>query len=107
MPNRSHKRIIFLSHVHEDREQARAIKKWIEKNLPNVIEVFVSSDDSSNPPGADWSRNVRKNLERAELALCLISPNSLDSRWVHYEAGAACLRRKSGGGGNTPATPTC
>lgn len=100
------KQIIFLSHAHEDAAQARAIKNWLEKNLINVAEVFVSSDDSSNPPGADWSRNVRTHLERADLALCLLSPNSLESRWVHYEAGAACMRKRPGGG-NIPVIPIC
>ena len=46
---RTNKPIIFVSHVEEDAIIASKIKKWIEDNLLEGVEVFVSSDEGISP----------------------------------------------------------
>ena len=43
------KPIVFVSHVEEDAVVASKIKNWLEDNLLEGIEVFVSSDKGIYP----------------------------------------------------------
>ncbi len=49
------KPIVFVSHVEEDAVVASKIKNWLEDNLLEGVDVFVSSDEGIKP-GDKWGR---------------------------------------------------
>jgi hypothetical protein len=86
------KPIVFLSHVHEDADCARALTDWFDINLNHAVSFFSASDPRSLPPGSDWFREIRRGLTGASLLLCLVTPNSLQREWLYFETGAGCGR---------------
>jgi hypothetical protein len=88
------KKVIFVSHAHENEAEAMAIKKWLKVNLASAVNVFVSSDRKSNPTGSDWMNNVREHLEHADFAIYLMSPDGIESNWLHFEAGATSMKKR-------------
>jgi hypothetical protein len=95
--------IVFVSHAHEDAEFATALKDWLERNLNDrmdVIDVFVSSNERSLPPGTEWPRKIRDNLKNAFICICIVSPHSFDSRWLYFESGATYIK-------GIPVVPIC
>jgi len=94
------KRLIFISHIHEDADFASAIKAWLEESFLGAVELFVSSSPDSLPPGSDWPREIKSALVDASIMLLLLSPRSLTRRWIYFEAGAAYVK-------NVPVVPLC
>lgn len=100
---KSTSKIVFVSHAHEDAEFATILKEWLEKNLNDrmdVIDVFVSSNERSLPPGTEWPRKIRENLEEAFLCICILTPHSIDRRWLYFESGATYVK-------GIPVVPIC
>lgn len=97
------KTIVFVSYAHEDAPFASAIKAWLEENLndrADLIDVFVSSHRANVQYGDVWFDNLRANLKDAKICICLVSPHSVESRWLYFESGAAFLR-------GIPVVPIC
>ena len=43
------KKLIFVSHAHEDAEHGRRLSKyWLRKSLLNAVEIFVSNKDEGS-----------------------------------------------------------
>ncbi len=102
-PKSDMRTIIFVSHAHEDEAFASAIKTWLEDNLNDsfdFIDVFVSSNRASVPIGAIWFDTLRKNLNNAAICLCLVSPHSIERRWLYFESGATFFKQ-------VPVVPVC
>jgi hypothetical protein len=97
-PNR--KTIVFVSYAHEDAPFASALKDWLEDSLLGSINVFVSSHRANVQYGDVWFDNVRENLRRAAICICLVSPHSIERRWLYFESGAAFLKE-------IPVVPIC
>ncbi|HEX3559888.1 MAG TPA: toll/interleukin-1 receptor domain-containing protein [Pyrinomonadaceae bacterium] len=96
------KKVIFMSHAHDDSAQANALKNWLKKNLVGVCEIFDTSDPESVPVGTDWHNLICEKLKQAVVVLCLLSKNSIERNWLYFEAGAAFLRDKK-----LPVVPIC
>ena len=62
------------------------LKKFIRAALTPEVPVFVSSDYDSIPSG-DWYRAILDGLRKSEAIICLLSPVSIDRRWINFEAG--------------------
>jgi len=45
------KKIVFISHIKEEKELALQVKHFIEDAFLGIIDVFVSSDENSIPLG--------------------------------------------------------
>jgi hypothetical protein len=68
------------------REVANALRKF----LPKVLNVeheqcFVSSQIEK---GTQWFHAVLHGLETAKVGIVCLTPERLDSTWLHFEAGA-------------------
>jgi len=85
------KPIIFVSHVEEDSEVASEVKKWLEDNLLDGIEVFVSSDKGL-APGDKWEEIIIAKLQNCCIALVLCTQMSVRQPWINFEAGGAWVR---------------
>jgi hypothetical protein len=87
------KKTIFLSHISEEGALGTIFKDRLEKDFLSLIDVFVSSDARSIPPGDAWLKAVDTNLEGAAALIVLASPESIARPWITFEAGAGWAKR--------------
>lgn len=87
------KKTIFLSHISEEGALGTIFKDRLEKDFLSLINVFVSSDSRSIPPGDAWLKAVDQNLEGAAALIVLASPQSIARPWITFEAGAGWAKR--------------
>src|ERR1035441_9637819 len=78
---------IFFSHSSLDKRQLGRLKEVFCAKTGGAIDVFLSSDGQSIPLGTNWVYRVQEGLESAALMLVFITPNSVGSSWIYFEAG--------------------
>lgn len=78
---------IFFSHSSRDKEVMKRLKGFFVEKTGGTVEVFLSSDGQSIPLGRNWVYKVQEGLEEAALLVVFITPNSISSNWVYFEAG--------------------
>ena len=103
-------KVVFLSHIHEERELAGHIKSAIENEFSGFVDVFVSSDRVSIPAGSNFLRRIENGLVDCIGAIYLISPKSVNRNWINFELGAVWIRNaisQRSGGTEIPAIPMC
>ena len=83
---------IFISHIHEEADQAKALAWYIKERL--FIKSFRASDRWDLPAGEDWLERILRELQDCRLMLSLLSPKSTTRPWIHFEAGAAWVAEK-------------
>jgi hypothetical protein len=71
-------------HGDRGRRVAEILKKHLE-TIVNGLKVFVSTDI---PKGVVWFEAVSDALKASDAGLICLTSDSLDSPWIHYEAGA-------------------
>lgn len=81
------KETIFLSHSSYDEKLLKKLREFILKKTGNTIEVFMSSDGQSIPLGRNWVHKVEEALNDSKLMIVFVSPHSLNSHWIYFEAG--------------------
>jgi len=94
------KKIVFISHISEEKELAIKTKELIESSFLGMIEVFVSSDEHSVSLGQKWLDNITQSLKTCAIEIILCSPKSITRPWVNFEAGAGWIRE-------IPVIPLC
>ncbi len=85
MPN------IFISHAHSDRDIARRLSRLITELFGEQFKVNYSTSakiDGGIPPGKDWFSWINEQIEAPEIAVILLTTNSIEKPWVIWEAGA-------------------
>jgi hypothetical protein len=83
------KPIIFLSHSSADREQLSVLKTVLDKRAAGSLDFFLSSDGQSIRFGHNWVVSVSDALFNTKLMFVFLSPQSANSKWIHFEAGCA------------------
>lgn len=85
--------LVFISHSSEDR--------WIAQQMAATIErkakrhgVLTFLDEKDLEAGAIIPQEIRRQLERCEEFLVLLTPLSISRQWVLLELGAAWGLRK-------------
>ncbi len=66
------------------RMAAEALTDWLPKVI-QAVEPFYSPDMEK---GAQWSTQIDAALEGTSFGVVCLTPENLDSRWIHFEAGA-------------------
>lgn len=94
------KKIVFISHINEESELAKLIKKTIDESFLDMIEVYVSTDNTSNTLGDKWLNKLTEKLKNCVVEIILCSPKSITRTWVNFEAGAGWIR-------DIPVIPLC
>lgn len=84
--------LIFLSHIHEEKELAKIVQTAIESEFSGFVKVFVSSDGSTIPAGANFLKRIEDGLTDCIGGLYLISPKSVKRNWINFELGAVWIR---------------
>jgi nucleoside 2-deoxyribosyltransferase len=80
---------VFLSHADADIVGARRIRNLLFHQLG--LQVFLHEDLSA---GENWRSKLRKELERADIFVVLLSPWSVTDSWLLQETGAAWALKK-------------
>ncbi|MCJ7600701.1 MAG: toll/interleukin-1 receptor domain-containing protein, partial [Desulfobulbaceae bacterium] len=83
---------VFISYSHLDEE-------WKEKLLPHLKAFEQQGDlllwhDRKIDIGADWYPEIREAVERARVAVCIITANFLASDFITKEEVPALLKRR-------------
>lgn len=78
---------VFFSHSSRDRAALNQLKQLFVTRTGGAIDVFLSSDGQSIPLGQNWVHRIQEALERAQLMLVFLSPASIESPWLYFEAG--------------------
>ncbi len=63
---------------------AEALSDW----LPRVIQAIKPFHSSEIDKGAKWSNEIDDALEGTYFGIICLTPDNLDSPWIHYEVGA-------------------
>ncbi|MDP2683195.1 MAG: toll/interleukin-1 receptor domain-containing protein [Deltaproteobacteria bacterium] len=81
------KETIFFSHSSYDEKLLKKLREFILLKTGNAIEVFMSIDGQSIPLGRNWVHKIEEALNNSKLMIVFISPHSLNSHWIYFEAG--------------------
>ena len=91
---------IFVSHIGDESKLADIFKRYLAKDFIGIVEIFVSSDESSITAGTNWLNTIDRVLRAAKLEIVLCSPASVGRPWINFEAGAGWIR-------GIPIVPVC
>jgi hypothetical protein len=70
-------------------ESSKAVALALRKVLPNMLQeldVFVSEHDI--PSGSRWAMQLAARLQHTNFGIFCLTPESLTSQWLVFEAGA-------------------
>src|SRR5262249_20317623 len=67
------------------RQLAEAIRRWLPGTLQYVKPYFTPIDIEK---GAKWDNEISKELEASNFCIIALTRESLNSKWVMFEAGA-------------------
>ena len=73
--------MLFISYSHEDQEFFREIQKFLD---PWEGELDVWTDQRIQA-GQEWEREIRQAIGDASLAVLLISPDFLNSKYIRED----------------------
>jgi hypothetical protein len=94
------KKLVFVSHISEEKELAYLVKDFISNAFLGLIEVFVSTDENSISLGQKWLENITNSLKECSIEIIICSPKSVKRPWINFEAGAGWIR-------DIPVIPLC
>lgn len=71
---------VFISYSHHDVRWARRLKTVLAPMIKaNIVNIW---DDTMIRSGEDWSRSIKAALVRTKVAVLLVSPEFLDSKFI-------------------------
>ncbi len=82
---------VFLSHISCEANLADIVERHVSKDFIGLAKVFVSTQ-ASILVGSKWLEEVTAALNRTNLHVVLASPESVERKWINFEAGAAHVR---------------
>jgi hypothetical protein len=77
-------------------EASKAVAVALREWLPFVrqsVQPFMSEEDIRK--GARWRQEIAKQLSSTGFAILCLTPDNLNSTWLHFEAGAIATRAES------------
>ncbi|MBV9768108.1 MAG: toll/interleukin-1 receptor domain-containing protein [Bryobacterales bacterium] len=80
---------VYISHSEVDMVFARKMRNLLVDRLN--AQVFTTEDLSA---GEKWEPKLRSDLSSTDLVIALLTPHSVDSKWVLHEIGAAWALKK-------------
>lgn len=82
---------IFISHIHQNEAVAKKLKEFLTSIFSDEISVFISGDPENIAPGQDWFATIIDGIRQCDCMIILCSPDSVERKWIHFEAGAATI----------------
>jgi TIR domain len=81
---------IFISWSGETSKQVGlALREWLPFMI-QAVDPWMSEEDIES--GARWFSVLSEQLDTSDFAICCLTPESLVSPWLHFEAGALARR---------------
>lgn len=80
---------VFLVHSTSDKGIAALVNSAIQSA---GLKVFVASTDIA--AGNKWQNQIRDAISQTKCVLMLVTPNSVNSKWLPFEAGMAIYAGK-------------
>jgi len=79
----------MISHSSRDTEIAGSLAELLRKSSLSQLQPWFSSDTSQGgiAAGQRWFDRVHRELRESKAIIVLVTPNSLSSSWVQFEAG--------------------
>jgi hypothetical protein len=77
-------------------ERSKAVAEALHDWLPSVIqavEPWMSANDIEK--GTRWRSGLATELEQASVSLICLTPENLESTWIHFEAGALSKQQQN------------
>src|SRR5262245_15541019 len=66
------------------RNFAEAVQKWLPRILGDTLKLSISTQIEK---GAEWLEELRKALNDSDCGILCLTPEAIESPWVHFEAG--------------------
>lgn len=63
---------------------AEALENWLAQVI-QAVEPWISQDIDK---GLRWGAEIADRLERSKVGIICLTKSNLESKWIHYEAGA-------------------
>lgn len=83
---------IFISWSGDkSRHIAETLSNWIEQVL-QATEPWISTEIDK---GKRWSDEIASRLEESSIAIICLTEENLDSKWIHFEAGAIAKNKNA------------
>jgi tetratricopeptide (TPR) repeat protein len=82
---------IFISLAEEDTRIAEALRDAFRQLFGDTLHVYFSTSEELRGgirPGQDWYQWIVERVLECDFALILLTPSSIQSHWVIWEAGA-------------------
>jgi hypothetical protein len=78
---------VFVSHIHEDDEEIKALKELLGKNGCTVRDSSVTSDtpNTAKDPAYIKQEILAPGINWAGTLVVLVSPGTKESEWVDWE----------------------
>lgn len=86
------KPVIFFSHSSRDSATLQRLKKAVLEKVGGAVDIFLSSDGQSIRLGRNWVSEIEEALNSSRLMFVFLSPFSVTSQWVYFEAGFSYSR---------------
>jgi hypothetical protein len=84
---------VFISWSGErSRLVAEALRYWLPKVI-QAIQPWMSSSDIEK--GTRWRTDIASELEQTSIGIICLTPENLDSTWLHFEAGALSKQQQN------------
>jgi hypothetical protein len=84
---------VFISWSDErSRQVAEALRYWLPKVI-QAIQPWMSSSDIEK--GTRWRTDVASELEQSSIGIICLTPENLNSTWIHFEAGALSKQQQN------------
>jgi hypothetical protein len=84
----SEKPVIFISHSSKDKDVALHLQLQLMNVFDiSALNVFRSTDPFAIPSSSEWFEEIKKNLDKADALVVIVSQASINSVWVGYEIG--------------------
>ncbi|QKE93604.1 toll/interleukin-1 receptor domain-containing protein (plasmid) [Lichenicola cladoniae] len=83
---------VLISHAHDERLLAEAWKALLSTVSQGAIAPWYSSDrqpDGGMQIGEEWREHLRREIQKTDYILAVLSPQSRDRPWILYECGLA------------------
>jgi TIR domain len=84
---------VFISYSHRDEEYAQKLLRHL-KVLGREADFDVWSDRKIEV-GQDWHNEIKRHIEKARIAILLVSADYLASEWIAQEELPALLEEQS------------
>ncbi len=68
------------------RQMASILRDWIPTVLP-AVDIWMSEEDIDK--GSMWVLELATELEQTNACIVCLTPDNLESTWLHFEAGEA------------------